>query len=380
MVLEQAHWTRQNGWSGIGDKNLLDSAGLVLVFGSREELAIAERFNEVRAAYPNARIISCSTSGEILGANVWDNSITSTAIVFDDTPLTVATLNIAEHPSSYDAGQVLVGKLLRDDLLHVFVISDGQKVNGSDLVRGMIALLPPNISVTGGLAGDGTQFQKTLVGMDQSPTEGNIVAIGFYGTRLKIGYGSMGGWDSFGPDRVITRAEGNVLYELDGQSALALYKKYLGDLAAELPGSALLFPLSIRVGEGDISVVRTILSIDEESESMTFAGDMPVGAYARLMKANFDRLIDGASIAANETQETIGSSTSPDMAILISCVGRKVVLGQRTEEEVESVCEVLGDGTVVTGFYSYGEISPFSASTKCELHNQTMTITTFSEK
>ncbi|MEP7218709.1 MAG: FIST C-terminal domain-containing protein, partial [Bacteroidota bacterium] len=164
------------------------------------------------------------------------------------------------------------------------------------------------------------------------------------------------------------------------QSALALYKKYLGDLAAELPGSALLFPLSIRVGEGESSVVRTILSIDEESESMTFAGDMPVGAYARLMKANFDRLIDGASIAANETQETIGSSTSPDMAILISCVGRKVVLGQRTEEEVESVCEVLGDGTVVTGFYSYGEISPFSASTKCELHNQTMTITTFSEK
>ena len=178
---------------------------------------------------------------------------------------------------------------------------------------------------------------------------------------------------------VITRAEGNVLYELDGQSALSLYKKYLGDLAAELPGSALLFPLSIRTEDGGTSVVRTILSVNDADESMTFAGDMPVGAYARLMKANFDRLIDGASLAANESQETIGTP-GPDLAVLISCVGRKVVLGQRTEEEVESVREVLGERTAIAGFYSYGEISPFTASTRCELHNQTMTITTFSER
>src|SRR5205085_1989348 len=178
------------------------------------------------------------------------------------------------------------------------------------------------------------------------------------GDRLKVGYGSLGGWDPFGPERLITRSKGNILYELDGQSALALYKKYLGDYAQDLPASALLFPLSLRTNESDRGVVRTILAVNEDEQSMTFAGDVPEGAYASLMKANFERLIDGASMAAKTSYEAIGSS-SPDLAILISCVGRKLVLKQRIEEEVEGVRDILGDHTVLTGFYSYGEISPF---------------------
>ena len=111
---------------------------------------------------------------------------------------------------------------------------------------------------------------------------------------------------------------------------------------------------------------------------MTFAGDVPEGSYARLMKANFDRLIDGAGGAATTSYQAIGSAT-PDLAVLISCVGRKLVLNQRIEEEVEAVRDILGERTVLTGFYSYGEISPFTPGAKCELHNQTMTITTFLE-
>ncbi|HUK55712.1 MAG TPA: FIST C-terminal domain-containing protein [Nitrospiria bacterium] len=169
------------------------------------------------------------------------------------------------------------------------------------------------------------------------------------------------------------------MYELDGKSALDLYRNYLGEHAKGLPATGLLYPLSLRIQEGTAGVVRTILSIDERERSMTFAGDVPEGAYARLMKANFDRLIDGAVGAAKISHEAIGSS-APDLAILISCVGRRLVLKQRIEEEVEGVQEILGDRTVLTGFYSYGEISPFSRDAKCELHNQTMTITTFSER
>jgi hypothetical protein len=195
---------------------------------------------------------------------------------------------------------------------------------------------------------------------------------------LRVGYGSLGGWDPFGPERLITRSKGNVLYELDGHSALELYKKYLGEHAQGLPATGLLFPLSLRVKAGETGVVRTILSVNEQEQSMTFAGDVPEGAYARLMKANFDRLIDGAIGAAKTSYQAIGS-TSPDLAVLISCVGRKLILKQRIEEEVEGVRDILGERTVLTGFYSYGEISPFAPGAKCELHNQTMTITTFSE-
>jgi hypothetical protein len=263
--------------------------------------------------------------------------------------------------------------------VHVFVLSDGLQVNGSELVAGLTGRLPKHVTVTGGLSGDGGRFAETLVFWDSAPAAGRVAALGLYGDRLRVGYGSLGGWDPFGPERMITRSCGNVLYALDGQSALDLYKRYLGESAAGLPATGLLFPLALRTREDQTPVVRTILAVDEGAQSMTFAGDVPEGAYARLMKANFERLIDGAAGAARTSYEAIGW-VPPELAILISCVGRKMVLRQRTEEEVEGVRGVLGPGTVLTGFYSYGEISPFNPSARCELHNQTMTVTTLSER
>jgi hypothetical protein len=232
--------------------------------------------------------------------------------------------------------------------------------------------------VTGGLSGDGARFERTAVCVDGPHPSEQVVAIGLYGKSLRIGCGSLGGWDPFGPERRITKSAGNVLLELDGEPALDLYKRYLGNDAAGLPASGLLFPLAIRTG-GEEPVVRTILGIDEATRSLTFAGDVPEGYRARLMKANFERLLDGASGAAKASLLGVGLE-SPDLAILISCVGRKLVLKQRIEEEVEGVRHVLGEATVLAGFYSYGEISPFTPLAPCALHNQTMTITTISER
>ncbi|MBL7988935.1 MAG: FIST C-terminal domain-containing protein [Chlorobi bacterium] len=377
MKIEQQQWMPNSGWLG-ASAVLQGQAQLVLSFGQIEAVEDPNRYGELRQRYPNAHIIICSTSGEIFGEAVYDDSITATAIAFNDSTLIAASLNIADFPDSNRAGRELAGMIPAEGLAHLFLITDGQLVNGSEVVAGVRAVIPDTVAVTGGLASDGARFTRTLVGLDSPPTEGTMVAVGFYGANLRVGYGTMGGWDSFGPDRVITRSERNVLYELDGQSALALYKKYLGELAADLPGSALLFPLSLRTPDQPTPVVRTILSINENDDSMVFAGDMPQGAYARLMKANFDRLIDGASHAAAESYQTIGTSQA-ELAILISCVGRKLVLGPRTEEEVEAVREVVGPATILTGFYSNGEISPLGSSVRCELHNQTMTITTISE-
>jgi hypothetical protein len=259
----------------------------------------------------------------------------------------------------------------------VLVISDGQNVNGSELVAGLTRHLPQGVTLTGGLAGDGDRFQETLVLWDGPPEPDRIAVIGLYGDHIKVGFGSMGGWDPFGPERLITRSDGNILYELDGQPALDLYKKYLGEHARNLPASGLLFPLSLRTAAGE-NVVRTILGVNEAEHSLTFAGDMPQELHARFMMANFDRLIDGAIGAAQTSYEAIGN-TAPELALLISCVGRKLVLKQRIEEEVEGVRDTLGNDTILAGFYSYGEISPFTPSATCELHNQTMTITTLSE-
>jgi len=352
-------------------------ANLVLVFTERNQLE-KEIGAKLSLVFPNASILYCSTAGEIMNDSVSEGDICITAIYFEKTRLKTAIINIRDFADSSAAGRALVNELVGEGLKHILVFADGQMVNGSDLVRGMNEALPAGVTISGGLAGDGARFEKTLVGLNDNIQIGNIVAVGLYGKHLNVSYSSRGGWDSFGPDRKITKSKANVLYELDGKSALGLYKKYLGDLAAQLPGSALLFPIAIRVGEHGQPLVRTILSINEAEQSMTFAGNMPEGAYARLMKANFDRLIDAAAGAA-ETCLIAFDKTPPQLALLVSCVGRRIVLGQRIEEEIESVRDEFGKGTAITGFYSYGEISPLGPVAGCELYNQTMTITAFSE-
>jgi hypothetical protein len=379
MRTEQLQWTAEGGWQDINVKNLGTSADLVIAFGSRSILEDAGKYHELRQKYPNAHVLMGSTSGEILEDLVYDDSLVVTAIDLEKTELKVATMDITDAKDSFHAGVALASKLAGDGLCHVFLLSDGLHVNGSEIVKGLNSALAKEVPCTGGLAGDAANFQKTLVGLDQPPKENQVVAIGFYGDSLEVGYGSVGGWDNFGAERLVTRSEGNVLYELDGQSALDLYKMYLGDKAAELPGSALLFPLGLKFDEDSDTIVRTVLAVDEEKKSMTFAGDIPEGCYVRLMKANFDKLIEGANLAAEHSTQR-GGESSDKLAILVSCVGRKLILGQRIDEEVEAVKNVLGDDAVITGFYSYGEISPVVESSRCELHNQTMTITTFAER
>lgn len=349
---------------------------MLLAFGDTSRLSGGDVFAALRQAYPLAAIVGCSGAGEIHGSSVSDHSLVVTALHFEHTAVRLATATIGEMAESFSAGQAMAEALLGDELSHVLVFSDGLCVNGSELVRGFRSQLPPGVELTGGLAGDGERFQRTLVFADAPASERTLVAVGFYGSRLAVGYGSVGGWDTFGPERLITRSVGNVLFDLDGKPALELYKRYLGEHAAGLPATGLLFPLLLR--SEDDGVVRTILGVNEAEQSMTFAGDMPEGCHARLMKANFDRLVDGAVAAAEVSLHGQGGRAA-QFALLISCVGRKLVLKQRIDEEVLGIRQILGNQLPFAGFYSYGEISPHHSGTPCQLHNQTMSITTLGE-
>lgn len=377
MRTTQIIWSAESGW--MPQKEVVN-ATWVLAFGSREALSNHSRYEELRAMFPHAQIMLATTSGEIIGSKVMDDNIIATAVEFHSTQLHPAQLNIRDVASSFDAGQALCSALAIQGLKHVFVISDGSLVNGSELVRGMNKQLPEGVAITGALAGDADRFEKTLVGLNAAPDTGNIVAVGFYGDDIRIGFASVGGWNTFGPERYITKSKDNVLYELDGKSALDLYKRYLGDKASGLPGTALFFPLSIRETADAAPVVRTILAVDEEEQSMTFAGNVPEGSIAKLMMTNLDRLVEGASAAAEQAIAFNNIYNDAELVICISCVGRKLLLGPRVEEEVEEVRHIVGERSIITGFYSYGEIAPSAPATKCELHNQTMTITALREE
>ena len=377
MKTRQHHFLN-NAWKDFPSALNPDLCQLVLVFGAPEVITKPEIYAHLKATYPKADVVFSSTAGEIINDSVYDNSAVVTAIQFEKTKVKCVKTNISKHSNSFETGNFLMKQLAGEDLNCIFAISDGAFINGSELVDGFNNDNPHNVPVTGGLAGDAARFEKTFTSLNEVPSQGNVIAVGFYGKDLAIGQGSFGGWDEFGHERVITKSDKNVLYEIDDKNALDLYKQYLGDYVDELPGSALLFPLSIRINGSDKNLVRTILSLSEDEKSMTFAGNLPEGSKVRLMKANFDKLIEASATAAESSFKSI-KDHDPDLAILISCVGRKLILQDRTDEEVEAAKEVLGKNTAITGFYSYGEISPFNQSSQCELHNQTMTITTFTE-
>lgn len=351
---------------------------LVLVFGAAGYADQPAPLHQLAAAYPRSVLLGCSTAGEILDGRLYDDSLVVAVVRFTRTRLQRASAPVQSAIDSYAAGSAIARDLAGVDLRAVLVTSDGHNVNGSDLVRGLNAGLPDTVVVTGGLAGDGPRFQRTWLLSGGVPRAGFVAAVGLYGDAVRVAHGSKGGWDIFGPERRVTRSEGNVLYELDGRPALDLYKRYLGERAMELPASALLFPLSLRTTPTDPHpVVRTILAVDEQRNALVFAGDIPNGALAQLMRANFDRLIEGASDAAGHLGLR-GISSGPLLCIAVSCVGRRLVLGERAEEELEATIDMLPVGARQVGFYSYGELSPL-VSGRCELHNQTMTLTAIQE-
>jgi len=371
MQISQLRWSSNAGWGQKPDFSA--EANLVLVFAEDTFFQTATCFEQLRAMFPRAHIAGCTSSGSVLGVEISDGDVVATVVKLERSSVRLAVVDIAPSQTARDLGMRLMDELKGADLRHVFVLSDGLQVNGTELADG---LNQAGVPATGGMAGDGTRFGKTWVMADAPARSGCIAALGFYGD-IAAKSGCFAGWEEFGAERVVTKSAGNVVYEIDGEPALELYKKYLGDMAKELPASGLRFPLSIQATKADKALTRTLLAVDEAAHSLTFAGDVPQGHLCKLMRTNLDSLIDNAGLAAEAAQPA--DTNTAGLCLVVSCVGRRLVMGQMTEEELDIVQEKLGDATAITGFYSYGELAPFSDVMLCQLHNQTMTLTTLYE-
>ncbi|WP_298509889.1 FIST N-terminal domain-containing protein [uncultured Kordia sp.] len=379
MKTVQLKKTKTSDWEYLSENRTLKNP-LVLVFGNRYMLEDKGIYEEVKALFNDGEFVFGSTSGDITSQYVDDESITITAIEFEKSQFSIKTVNVLTDDAkidSYETGKKLIEQFPAEGLKHVFIVSEGSFINGSQLTMGMNAATEENVLITGALCGDAARFEKTVASYNEIPKSGEIVAIGLYGETLDVSFAINGGWTPFGPERIVTKSEANVLYELDHKPALDLYKKYLGEKSKELPAAALLYPLKVKSTNEKQSIVRTILNINEAENSMILAGDILENSRVQLMMTNVDNIVNASEKAAVQALEL--RKKAPELAILVSCIGRKLVLDQRVEEEIEEVTEVVGENTTICGLYSYGEIAPFSDEKTCQLHNQTMTITLISE-
>lgn len=353
---------------------------LIIVFGALSYFESPNLANTLRELAPSCALIGCSTAGEIAVDRVYDGSCIVTAIKFSDTPVKAVTTEITSMSDSFAAGERLGQALEPENLSGVILLGTGVAINGSALVAGLESSLPKGVSISGGLAADAGAFKQTWTLGPAGTSDKHLVAVGLYGDNINLSYGTFAGWEPFGPARKVTRCDGNVLYELDGASALEVYKRYLGDYAKDLPGSGLLFPFAMLNSEHEKhGIFRTILAIDEEQGSLTLAGDIDPNGYLELMHSSTEKLINGAETAAKTAKKNHAQAPDESLAILVSCIGRKLVMGDRIDEEVEAVADTLGKTATITGYYSNGEIAGTEFHPECRLHNQTMTITWISE-
>lgn len=373
--------TLADGSWGARDGAPLDTPDLVFLFGPTDLLRSSGAAQRLVQRFPGAIQIGCSTGTTFDGLGLTDEALSGVSICFDRTRIRLATQPLTDASSSRSIGEQIGHQLAAPDLAAVFVLSEGLDVNGSALVEGLLAACGSHVAISGGLAGDGPRFADTLVTVGGHAAPRTVAAVGFYGDAIRVVHGSAGGWDEFGPLRRVSHSLGNVLHELDGKPALDLYERYLGSEAEALPASALFYPLKIwDPARPEQAVVRTVLSVDRIARTMTFAGDIPKGWNARLMRGSLDRLMEGAAEAARLARDAIAQShADAALCLFVSCVGRRLVMGQRAEEEVEAVAGVLGPGVPIAGFYSYGEIAPHSSAGGPCLHNQTVTLTLLAE-
>ncbi|GBC93893.1 Cyclic di-GMP phosphodiesterase CdpA [bacterium HR15] len=373
---------RQYRWGEalpVSESGAAEGRELLLVFGPTEQLSQPE-VHQVLKAWAQARLVVGASSDVTITSEGVDDRLVFTHLRFEHTTVRMVSVPVSTLEASYEAGVALGRALANPELTYVLLLADGLCVNGSALVRGVQNTVGAGVPITGGLANDGARFQQTLIVAGDQLLSGAVVAVGFYGPRFRIGHGAVGGWKPFGPLMRITRSQGSIVYEFDGQPALALYERYLGKDAERLPASGLLFPLALyNDHQQPVGLIRTLLNVDRAQNALIFAGDVPEGSWGRLMHARFDDLVDGAEHSAHYALQGLHAE-QPPFALLISCIGRKFVMGDFVAEEVEGVRRLLGESTVLTGFYSNGEISPFSPTARCELHNQTMTITLWVEQ
>ncbi len=348
---------------------------LVFWFAAYEQAGTPAVFDGLRREFPNAQIAGCSTNGEIYRGEVTEGGCVAAAIRFDDTKINACCERIGAGEDPRAAGFRLAQTLNQPGLKAVYVLSDAFSFNGAELVEGLIEGLPDDVVLAGGMAGDGAALlPATLAGLNESLCKGSVVAVGFYGASVRVGQGVAGGWDALGPSRHVTRSQGATVYEFDGQPALDIYERLVGD-ASTL--ARLRHPFAFKSDPDTAQdVIREVVAVDKDEKSITFIDEVPQGWWGQILRGVDDRLVDGASLAARRAG--IKESTGAAIALVVSCIGRKWVMGQKIGDETEAVQDEAPD-TPTIGFYSYGEIAPHERTGRCTLHHASVSVTVLSE-
>lgn len=364
--------------------HLPEQPQIVWVFGaiSYDQRAL---IRGVKSVLPETIIIGCTTDGEISNQGLTVDSVVLLGLISDQLEFTTAIVRDLGK-NSFEAGKKLAEQFNGEPTEYIQIFSDGLTGNGSEIIKGIQSVLGINVKIAGGTAGDGSLFQKTYQYFNDEILTDALIGVAFVG-EFKFGTGVQSGWTTIGMAKQVTKAEKNVLYELDGKPALEVYEKFLGQNASLLPAVGVEYPLGLLGPSGDVDeddyyLCRATMGVDRVKGTVTFAGDIPEGAFVKMTMGSESDILQAVQKAASQALERLkngNASVKPAAVFFYSCMARKIVLGSRTNEEISAIKKIVGDDVPIIGFYSYGEYAPAGKEMNSHLHNETATLTLISE-
>ncbi|QTA81405.1 FIST domain-containing protein [Desulfonema limicola] len=339
------------------------------------EQGLQDMINGIADAVSTLNIIGCTGAGEIADSGFSTKSIVLGGIAMDQAGFEIVSAKNLSRDSE-GAGRKLAASF-SSKVRYVQLFSDGITGNGCALLRGISSILGEDIPITGGTAGDAGKFKKSWQFAGREILTDAAAAIGFTGD-FKVGTGIQSGWSPIGLPKKVTRSSGNILYELNNEPALKVFKRFLGKHADKLPAVGVEYPLGFygkckNSDKDEYFLLRATMAVNHEQGSIAFAGEIPEGTMVHLTCGDKASLLDASEKAARLALDELGEA-EPVMAFFYSCMARKTLLGQRTKEEFERVNKILGGNIPLLGFYSFGEYCRIKPGGPCMLHNESAAI------
>lgn len=338
-------------------------------------------------------MVGGTTAGEISTSGFTTQSVVIMAL---SSPGLEFSTGIGLHMSKDErnCSAALAKKILKEssmtNVLSLLIFPNGMGGDGIKVIEGFHQVLGTEIEIVGGYLGDDERFENTFQYYNGKVYKDAIPALLISGEKgFETGIGVRSGFESIGNRLYCTDSEGNIVKKFDDERALDLYKEFLGEERSKrLPGICLEYPFGlidekVSIAGKEYFQLRCGLNVDHKNGTITLAASIPKGSAITLTTASRGEIINGAKLAARQAREALKGAV-PQAILMFSCVGRKLVLGRRTQEEVDAVRKILGENVPIMGFYTYGEIGPIDKLREelaaAKFHNETVVLWVLGEK
>ncbi|RAX53872.1 hypothetical protein CCY99_05685 [Helicobacter sp. 16-1353] len=322
---------------------ITESNILIQIFcGLQDEELANQLIKSINTILPHSEILLTSSAAEISDGNFYEQSITICVSIFQKT--SIKTLGFKTTDCKQIA-QDINNQLINDKIKLLIIFNSTLKVNATNLLD-EITQIAPQLTIAGGNAGDDLSFSKIFIGDKSGTNDMVVVCAALYSSDLQIYTNSIFEWLGIGIDMSVTDSSpGGIIHTINNIPAKEIYRKYLGDIAADnLPSSGFEFPLTFY--ENDLFIGRAAIAVYDDG-SIQYAGDVKKGTKVRF---GIGSIINTKSKLV-EIANNLGN-LNIDGIYIYSCIARYTYFkSSMLDYEIATFNNIAP----TSGFFTYGE-------------------------